>query len=127
RTPVSISKMREQWPEIYRQFEEIADRLEQTYRDVQDMEFTVERGKLYMLQTRNAKRTGKAAVVTAVDMVNEGLISKEEALKRIQPMHVQQILVPQFDPASRKKAGEHIGKGLAASPAAAVGKLVFDT
>src|SRR5207302_11439925 len=79
-----------------------------------------------MLQTRNAKRTGKAAVVTAVDMVKEGLISKDEALKRIQPMHVQQILVPQFDPASRKKAGDPIGKGLAASPGAAVGKVVFD-
>ncbi len=126
RTPMSISKMRDLWPTVYRQFEEIADRLEKTYKDVQDLEFTVERGKLYMLQTRNAKRTGKAAVVTAVEMVNEGLISKEEALKRIQPMHVQQILVPQFDPASRKKAGEPIGKGLAASPGAAVGKVVFD-
>ena len=126
RTPMSISKMRDLWPSVYGQFEEIADRLEKTYKDVQDLEFTVERGKLYMLQTRNAKRTGKAAVVTAVEMVNEGLISKEEALKRIQPMHVQQILVPQFDPASRKKAGEPIGKGLAASPGAAVGKVVFD-
>ena len=95
--------MRELWPEVYRQFEEIADRLEQTYKDVQDLEFTVERGKLYMLQTRNAKRTGKAAVVTAVEMVGEGLITRDEALKRIQPMHVQQILVPQFDPASTKQ------------------------
>src|SRR5437588_2804282 len=126
RTPKKISEMRAVWPEVYRQFEEIADRLEQTYKDVQDLEFTVERGKLYMLQTRNAKRTGKAAVVIAVDMVNEGLISKEEALKRIQPMHVQQVLVPQFDPASRKQAGEPIGRGLAASPGAAVGKVVFD-
>src|SRR5215471_13142746 len=126
RTPISISRMRELWPEVYRQFEEIADRLEKTYKDVQDLEFTVERGKLYMLQTRNAKRTGKAAVVTAVDMVDEGLIDREEALKRIQPMHVQQILVPQFDLASRKKAGAPIGKGLAASPGAAVGKVVFD-
>jgi pyruvate, orthophosphate dikinase len=126
RTPISISKMREVWPEVYRQFEEIADRLEKTYKDVQDLEFTVERGKLYMLQTRNAKRTGKAAVVTAVEMVGEGLIDKAEALKRIQPMHVQQILVPQFDPRSRAKAGAPIGKGLAASPGAAVGKVVFD-
>ena len=126
RTPMSISRMRELWPNVYRQFEQIADRLEQTYRDVQDLEFTVERGTLYMLQTRNAKRTGKAAVVAAVDMVNEGLISKEEALKRIQPMHVQQILVPQFDVAARRKAGSPIGKGLAASPGAAVGKVVFD-
>src|SRR5919201_2547561 len=126
RTPVSISKMRELWPAVYQQFEEIADRLEQTYKDVQDLEFTVERGKLYMLQTRNAKRTGKAAVVTAVEMVGEGLIDKAEALKRIQPMHVQQIMVPQFDPKSRAAAGAPIGKGLAASPGAAVGKVVFD-
>jgi pyruvate,orthophosphate dikinase len=118
--------MHEQWPAVYRQFEEIADRLEQTYKDVQDLEFTVERGKLYMLQTRNAKRTGKAAVVTAVEMVGEGLIDKAEALKRIQPMHVQQILVPQFDPESLRKAGDPIGRGLAASPGAAVGKVVFD-
>jgi pyruvate,orthophosphate dikinase len=126
RTPMSISKMQELWPAVYQQFEEIADRLEQTYKDVQDLEFTVERGKLYMLQTRNAKRTGKAAVVTAVDMVNEGLITRDEALRRIQPMHVQHILVPQFDPTARNKAGVPIGKGLAASPGAAVGKVVFD-
>jgi pyruvate,orthophosphate dikinase len=126
RTPKKISEMRDVWPEVYRQFEEIADRLEKTYKDVQDLEFTVERGKLYMLQTRNAKRTGKAAVVTAVQMVEEGLITRDEALRRIQPMHVQQILVPQFDPESRKKVGAPIGKGLAASPGAAVGKIVFD-
>jgi pyruvate,orthophosphate dikinase len=126
RTPISIAKMHEMWPDVYKQFEEIADRLEKTYKDVQDLEFTVERGKLYMLQTRNAKRTGKAAVVTAVDMVGEGLIDKAEALKRIQPMHVQQILVPQFDAGSREQAGAPIGKGLAASPGAAVGKVVFD-
>jgi pyruvate,orthophosphate dikinase len=126
RTPQKISEMRAVWPEVYRQFEEIADRLEQTYKDVQDLEFTVERGKLYMLQTRNAKRTGKAAVVTAVQMVAEGLITRDEALRRIQPMHVQQILVPQFDPASKKQAGDVIGRGLAASPGAAVGKIVFD-
>jgi pyruvate,orthophosphate dikinase len=118
--------MRDLWPDVYRQFEQIADRLEQTYKDVQDLEFTVERGKLYMLQTRNAKRTGKAAVVTAVEMVGEGLITKDEALKRVQPIHVQQMLVPQFDQASRKQAGALIGKGLAASPGAAVGKVVFD-
>ncbi|MGI9148293.1 MAG: pyruvate, phosphate dikinase, partial [Chloroflexota bacterium] len=126
RTPMKISGMRGMWPDVYRQFEEIAGQLEHTYRDVQDLEFTVERGKLYMLQTRNAKRTGKAAVVTAVAMVNEGLINKEEALRRIQPMHVQQVLVPQFDPAARRQAGAPIGKGLAASPGAAVGKVVFD-
>jgi pyruvate,orthophosphate dikinase len=126
RTPKKISEMRAVWPEVYRQFEEIADRLEQTYKDVQDLEFTIERGKLFMLQTRNAKRTGKAAVVTAVQMVAEGLITRDEALRRIQPMHVQQILVPQFDPASKKNAGAVIGRGLAASPGAAVGKIVFD-
>jgi pyruvate,orthophosphate dikinase len=126
RTPKKISEMRVVWPAVYQQFEQIADRLEQTYRDVQDLEFTVERGKLYMLQTRNAKRTGKAAVVTAVDMVNEGLITRDEALKRIQPMHVQQIMVPQFDPEARARAGAPIGRGLAASPGAAVGKVVFD-
>ncbi len=126
RTPQKISEMRAVWPEVYQQFEAIADRLEQTYKDVQDLEFTVERGKLYMLQTRNAKRTGKAAVVTAVQMVAEGLITRDEALQRIQPMHVQQILVPQFDPASKKQAGAVIGRGLAASPGAAVGKIVFD-
>src|ERR1700687_2353368 len=126
RTPMKISGMRDLWPTVYQQFEEIAGRLEQTYKDVQDLECTVERGKLYMLQTRNAKRTGKAAVVTAVQMVAEGLITRDEALRRIQPTHVQQMLVPQFDPASRKKAGAPIGKGLAASPGAAVGKIVFD-
>jgi len=126
RTPISISRMQEVWPDVYKQFEEIANRLEKTYKDVQDLEFTVERGKLYMLQTRNAKRTGKAAVVTAVEMVNEGLITRDEALKRVQPMHVQQILVPQFDPEARRKAGAPIGHGLAASPGAAVGKIVFD-
>jgi pyruvate, orthophosphate dikinase len=126
RTPMSISKMSQMWPAVYQEFETIADRLEHTYKDVQDLEFTVERGKLYMLQTRNAKRTGKAAVVTAVDMVAEGLITRDEALRRIQPSHVQQILVPQFDPVSKARAGAPIGRGLAASPGAAVGKVVFD-
>ena len=126
RTPITIGKMRELWPDVYQQFEQIADRLEQTYKDVQDLEFTVERGKLYMLQTRNAKRTGKAAVVTAVEMVSEGVITRDEALKRVQPMHVQQILVPQFDPEALRKSGAPIGQGLAASPGAAVGKVVFD-
>ncbi len=126
RTPLSISRMQEVWPEVYRQFQEIADRLEHTYKDVQDLEFTVERGKLYMLQTRNAKRTARAAVVTTVQMVEEGLIDKEEALKRVEPSQIQQLLVPQFDPAARAAASQRLGKGLAASPGAAVGKLVFD-
>ena len=126
RTPISIDKMREVWPEVYGQFEEIADKLERTYSDVQDLEFTIERGKLYMLQTRSAKRTARAAVVTAVQMVEEGLIDKAEALKRVEPSQIQQLLVPQFDPAAHATAGQRLGKGLAASPGAAVGKLVFD-
>jgi pyruvate,orthophosphate dikinase len=126
RTPLSISRMQEVWPDVYRQFQEIADRLESTYKDVQDLEFTVERSKLYMLQTRNAKRTARAAVVTAVQMVGEGLIDKEEALKRVEPTQIQQLLVPQFDPAARAAASQRLGKGLAASPGAAVGRLVFD-
>jgi len=126
RTPLSIERMQEVWPAVYGQFQTIADRLERTYQDVQDLEFTVERGQLYMLQTRNAKRTARAAVVTAVQMVEEGLISKEEALKRVEPSQIQQLLVPQFDPAARATASQKLGKGLAASPGAAVGKLVFD-
>ncbi|MBI2756234.1 MAG: pyruvate, phosphate dikinase [Chloroflexi bacterium] len=126
RTPIVISRMQEVWPEVYAEFQAIADTLEATYKDVQDLEFTVERGKLYMLQTRNAKRTGRAAVVTAVQMVDEGILSREDALKRVDPTHVQQLLVPQFDEAARKTAGKPLGKGLAASPGAAVGKLVFD-
>jgi pyruvate,orthophosphate dikinase len=126
RTPISISRMQEVWPSVYGEFQEIASRLESTYRDVQDLEFTVERGKLYMLQTRNAKRTARAAVVTAVQMVDEGLITKTDALKRVDPSQIQQLLVPQFDPTARQHAGTLLGKGLAASPGAAVGKLVFD-
>jgi pyruvate, orthophosphate dikinase len=126
RTPLSISRMQEVWPDIYGQFQDIADRLERTYKDVQDLEFTVERGKLYMLQTRNAKRTARAAVVSAVQMVEEGLIDKQEALKRVEPSQIPQLLVPQFDPAARAAASQRLGKGLAASPGAAVGKLVFD-
>jgi pyruvate, orthophosphate dikinase len=126
RTPLDIARMHEVWPDVYRQFQDIADRLERTYQDVQDMEFTVERGRLYMLQTRNAKRTARAAVVTAVRMVEEGLITREDALKRIEPTQIQQLLVPQFDPAARAAASQPLGTGLAASPGAAVGKLVFD-
>ncbi len=126
RTPLDIARMRDVWPEVYAEFQEIADRLERTYRDAQDLEFTVERGRLYMLQTRNAKRTARAAVVMAVQMVQEGLITKEEALKRVEPSQVQQLLVPQFDPEARSKASSLLGRGLAASPGAAVGKLVFD-
>ena len=106
RTPLPISRMQEVWPSVYGEFQQIADRLEHTYKDVQDLEFTVERGKLYMLQTRNAKRTARAAVVTAVQMVEEGLISKEEALTRVEPSQIQQLLVPQFDP--RCARGGHV-------------------
>src|SRR5262249_49025091 len=116
RTPLSISRMQEVWPDVYGQFQDIADRLERTYKDVQDLEFTVERGKLYMLQTRNAKRTARAAVVSAVQMVEEGLIDKQEALTRVEPAQIQQLLVPQFDPAARAAASQRLGKGLAASP-----------
>jgi pyruvate, orthophosphate dikinase len=126
RTPLSISRMHEVWPDVYSQFQDIANRLERTYKDVQDLEFTVERGKLYMLQTRNAKRTARAAVVSAVQMVEEGLIDKQEALTRVEPSQIQQLLVPQFDPVARAAASQRLGKGLAASPGAAVGKLVFD-
>ncbi|MBV9169379.1 MAG: pyruvate, phosphate dikinase [Chloroflexi bacterium] len=126
RTPLDIQRMREIWPSVYQEFQQIADRLEHTYRDVQDLEFTIERGKLYMLQTRNAKRTARSAVVTAVQMVDEGLISRDDALKRVEPLQIQQLLVPQFDPKERAAASQRLGKGLAASPGAAVGKLVFD-
>ncbi|MDQ3809702.1 MAG: pyruvate, phosphate dikinase, partial [Chloroflexota bacterium] len=126
RSPLGISRMQEVWPDVYREFQDIAERLEATYKDVQDLEFTVERGTLYMLQTRNAKRTARAAVVTAVQMVKEGLIDKEEALRRVEPGHIQQLLVPQFEPQARAAASQRLGKGLAASPGAAVGKLVFD-
>jgi pyruvate, orthophosphate dikinase len=128
RTPMPISGMQTLWPDVYAEFQQIANRLEETYKDVQDLEFTVERGKLYMLQTRNAKRTARAAVVTAVQMVEEGLISREDALKRVDPSQLQQLLVPQFDSQARARAGRGklLGKGLAASPGAAVGRLVFD-
>jgi pyruvate,orthophosphate dikinase len=129
RTPMPISKMAEVLPEAYRELEEIARRLEATYHDVQDLEFTVERGRLYMLQTRAAKRSAQAALKTAVDMVHEGLITHEEAVLRVEPDQVQQLLVPRF-PAevveAARKDGRLLAKGLNASPGAAVGKAVFD-
>jgi pyruvate,orthophosphate dikinase len=123
RTPLPISAMREQMPRVYRQFEQIAKRLERHYRDVQDLEFTIERGKLYMLQTRSAKRTAEAAVRIAVDMVRERLITKEEAIQRVEPAHVDQLLHRRIDPKARV---EVLATGLAASPGAAYGKAVFD-
>ncbi|HEX6507306.1 MAG TPA: pyruvate, phosphate dikinase, partial [Chloroflexota bacterium] len=129
RTPRPISALQQEMPQAYDEFQEIANRMERHYRDMQDLEFTIERGKLYMLQTRNAKRTAAAAVKVAVDMVNEGLISKEEALLRIDPKHVVQLLLPRFEESAREEAireGRLLAKGLNASPGAAVGKAVFD-
>jgi len=122
RTPKPISELEKEMPEVYKQLREITDRLERHYRDVQDFEFTIERGKLYMLQTRTGKRTPLAAVKIAVDMVKEGLITKEEAIMRVEPSQIDQLLHPIIDP---KAKVEPIAKGLPASPGAASGKIVF--
>ena len=124
RTPSPISKLKEEMPEVYEQFVDIATRLENHYRDMQDMEFTIENGKLYMLQTRNGKRTAAAALKIAVDLVDEGMISEREAVLRVEPKQLDSLLHPQFDAAALKSA-EVIGKGLAASPGAACGQVVF--
>jgi pyruvate,orthophosphate dikinase len=123
RTPHKISVMDQELPEVYRQFTEIAERLERHYRDMQDLEFTVENGRLYMLQTRTGKRTAQAAVKIAVDMVSEGLISKEEAVMRVEPAQVEQLLHRRIDPSAKVQV---LAKGLNASPGAASGKAVFD-
>jgi pyruvate, orthophosphate dikinase len=125
RTAPKIGQMQTDMPAVYTEFQRIGEQLERHYRDVQDLEFTIERGKLYMLQTRSAKRTAAAAVKIATDFVNEGLISREEALTRIEPAHVDQLLRDQFDPSARAEA-TRIAKGLNASPGAAVGRAVFD-
>ena len=125
RTAPKISQMQTEMPTVYAEFVRIGEQLERHYRDVQDLEFTIERGKLYMLQTRSAKRTAAAAVKIATDLVGEGLITKEEALGRIEPAHVDQLLRDQFDPGARSGA-TRIVKGLNASPGAAVGRAVFD-
>ncbi len=128
RTPESLEGLKKVSEEAYNELFRIFDILEKHYRDMQDVEFTVERGKLYMLQTRSAKRTAMAAVRVAVDMVNEGLITKEEAVMRVTPDHVNQLLHPMFVPDEKKKAIEEkrlIAKGLPASPGAASGKVVF--
>ena len=125
RTAPKISQMQTDMPAVYGEFVRIGEQLEKHYRDVQDLEFTIERGKLYMLQTRSAKRTAAAAVKIATDLVAEGVISKEEALGRIEPAHVDQLLRDQFDPGARA-AAPRIAKGLNASPGAAVGRAVFD-
>ena len=125
RTPQDISQLKVEMPAAYDEFLKIGQQLEKHYRDVQDLEFTIERGKLYMLQTRIAKRTADAAVKIAVQMVKEGVITEAEAVARIEPDQVDQLLRPQFDPKIRK-AAKAIAKGLNASPGAAVGKAVFD-
>ena len=124
RTPSKISKLHEEMPAVYDQFADIANRLENHYRDMQDMEFTIENGKLYMLQTRNGKRTAAAALKIACDLVDEGMISREEAVMRVEPKQLDSLLHPQFD-AAALKAAEVVGKGLAASPGAACGRVVF--
>jgi pyruvate, orthophosphate dikinase len=124
RTPFDIADLKERMPAVYDEFVTIGDQLERHYKDVQDLEFTIERGKLYMLQTRSAKRTAAAAVKIAVDMVEEGLIGKREAVSRIEPSQVDQLLRDQFEPKARK-AAQKIAGGLNASPGAAVGRAVF--
>jgi pyruvate,orthophosphate dikinase len=125
RTPEPISELKKKMPASYDEFLKIGQQLEKHYKDVQDLEFTIERGKLYMLQTRIAKRTADAAVKIAVQMVEEGLITEAEAVARIEPAQVDQLLRDGFDPKVRK-AAKAIAKGLNASPGAAVGKAVFD-
>lgn len=124
RTPQPIAEMKQAFPDVYKQFDEVAHILENHYKDMQDMEFTVEDGKLFMLQTRSGKRTAAAAIKVAVDMVNDGLITKEEAIMRIEPDQINQLLHPNFDPAELSSA-KAIAKGLPASPGAATGQLVF--
>ena len=126
RTPKPISELENEMPELYKQYVEIAKNLEKHYKDVQDMEFTIERGKLYVLQTRNGKRTAAAAVRIAVEMEKEGIITKERAISLVDPYQLYQLLLPSFDPKAKKEAHK-IAQGLAASPGAAVGKIVFDT
>ena len=124
RTPQKLSELEKTNKPIYDELCQIRDRLEKHYRDMQDMEFTIEEGKLFMLQCRNGKRTGAAAIKIAVDLVNEGLITKEEALLRVEPEQLNQLLLPQLDPAAVKKATE-IAAGLNASPGAGCGQIVF--
>ena len=126
RTPQSISTLREVMPNIYEQFVVIAKKLENHYKDMQDMEFTIENGKLFMLQTRNGKRTAEAAIKIAVDMVNEGLITKEDALLKVEPNQLDQLLHPKFDVGALNNS-RVIAKGLAASPGAGAGKIYFNS
>src|SRR5207247_4226152 len=123
-TPQPIEELQKIMPEAYDQLRKITTNLERHYRDVQDFEFSVGDRKLYMLQTRNGKRTGPAAVRIAVEMVGEGLITKSEAVQRVDPQQLDQLLHPVLDPAARKSL-EQIATGLPASPGAAVGVIVF--
>ena len=124
RTPSPISHLQEQMPEVYDEFVAIANRLEHYFKDMQDMEFTIEDGKLYMLQTRNGKRTAQAALQIACDLVDEGMITEREAVLRVEPKQLDTLLHPQFDAEALKRA-DAIGKGLAASPGSACGQIVF--
>ncbi len=124
RTPKTIDTLKETMPDCYDQFVKICETLENHYKDMQDMEFTIENGKLFMLQTRNGKRTAQAALKIAVDLVNEGMITKEEALLKVEPKQLDQLLHPNFDAESLKN-GKVIARGLAASPGAATGKIYF--
>src|SRR5467141_3021660 len=129
RTAPKISQMATDMPAVFDEFQRIGQQLEKHYRDVQDLEFTIERGKLYMLQTRSAKRTAAAAVKIASDLVKEGLITKDEALTRVEPAQVEQLLLPRYDQKeveSARSAGRYLAKGLNASPGAATGRAVFD-
>ena len=127
RTPMPISQMAEVLPQVYEQFLGICKTLEDHYKDMQDMEFTIERGKLFMLQTRNGKRTAAAAIRIACDLIDEGMISEQEALMQIDAKSLDMLLHPQFDAAALKEADKNdvVGKGIAASPGAATGKIVF--
>ncbi|MBI3944258.1 MAG: pyruvate, phosphate dikinase [Chloroflexi bacterium] len=129
RTPLKISQLKDTQGQVYQQFVEVADQLERHYRDMQDLEFTIEHSKLWMLQTRTGKRTAQAAVKVAVDMANEGLISREEAVLRVEPEHIDQLLHPRFDDKAKQIAqseGKFLAKGLNASPGAAVGQVAFN-
>jgi len=125
RTPLPLDELKNRMPDVYEQLVQVFETLEKHYKDMQDVEFTIERKKLYLLQTRTGKRTAQAAVRIAVDMVNEGIITKKEAVMRVTPEQVEQLLHPTFDPAERAKA-KVIAKGLPASPGAATGRVFFD-
>ncbi len=127
RTPMPIAKMAEVLPDVYKQFLKVCDTLENHYRDMQDMEFTIEQGKLYMLQTRNGKRTAAAAIKIACDLIDEGMITEKEAIMQIDAKSLDMLLHPQFDPKALKEADKKnvVGKGIAASPGAAAGSIVF--